>query len=73
MNNARSKVGINKLHIGSLYPTLNRMEKAKLIVGEFREPVEGKGSPRKKYYKLLEDGEIALHQSNEYREFLKKI
>lgn len=73
INQARSKVGMNKLGIGSLYPTLKRMEKAKLIAGEFREPVAGEdGSPRRKYYKLLGQGEIAMSRTKAYRRLLAK-
>ncbi len=70
VNQARKKVGMNKLGIGSLYPTLKRMEKAGLIAGEFREPVAGEGSPRRKYYKLLGDGEIAMSRTQAYRRLL---
>ena len=70
INQARSQVGINKLGIGSLYPTLKRMEKAKLIEGEFREPVAGEDSPRRKYYKLLGEGEIAISRTRAYQSIL---
>jgi PadR family transcriptional regulator, regulatory protein PadR len=70
INEARSKVGMNKLGIGSLYPTLKRMEDAKLIEGEFREAVAGEDSPRRKYYKLLGEGEIAISRTQAYRNLL---
>ena len=70
INDARSKVGMNKLSIGSLYPTLKRMEKAKLIEGEFREPVAGENSPRRKYYRLLGEGETAISRTEAYRNLL---
>ena len=70
LNSARSKVGMNKLGIGSLYPTLKRMEKAKLIEGEFREPVAGENSPRRKYYRLLGAGETAIRRTEAYRNLL---
>ncbi len=72
INRARSKVGINKLGIGSLYPTLKRMEEAKLIKGEFREPVAGEDSPRRKYYKLLAEGKTAISRTHAYRKLLKQ-
>ena len=71
INEARQKVGMNKLGIGSLYPTLKRMEKARLIEGGFREPVAGEGSPRRKYYRLLGDGEIAISRTQAYRRLLE--
>lgn len=70
INKARSRVGMNKLGIGSLYPTLKRMEKAGLIEGEFRESVAGKDSPRRKYYSLLREGETAISRSIAYRNLL---
>lgn len=70
INQARKKVGMNKLGIGSLYPTLKRMEKAGLIAGEFREPVAEEGSPRRKYYRLLGEGEIAISRTQAYRRLL---
>ncbi|MEM6613415.1 MAG: helix-turn-helix transcriptional regulator [Cyanobacteria bacterium P01_C01_bin.72] len=72
INQARKKVGMNSLKIGSLYPTLKRLEEAGLIEGEFREPVAGEGSPRRKYYRLLGDGEIAITRNQAYRRLLAK-
>ncbi len=74
INRARSKeeIGMNKLGIGSLYPTLKRMEKAKLIKGEFREPVEGEDSPRRKYYELLAEGKTAISRTHAYRKLLQQ-
>ena len=73
INKARRnpKVKMSELGIGSLYPTLKRMEEAKLIKGEFREPVAGEGSPRRKYYKLLEKGLIAIRRTQVYRTLLE--
>ena len=73
INRARSQVGMNKLGIGSLYPTLKRMEEAKLIKGEFRKPVAGEDSPRRKYYKLLAEGEEAISRTHAYRKLLDEI
>jgi len=72
INQARQNVGMNSLKIGSLYPTLKRMEEAGLIEGEFREPVAGESSPRRKYYRLLSDGEIAITRNQAYRRLLAK-
>ncbi|MEL6928271.1 MAG: hypothetical protein AAFO95_06535 [Cyanobacteria bacterium J06600_6] len=41
-----------------------------MIEGEFREPVAGEGSPRRKYYRLLNDGEIAISRNQAYRRLL---
>ena len=72
INEARNKIGRNKLGIGSLYPTLKRMEKAGLIEGEFREPSAGEDSPRRKYYKLLGEGQIAISRTQAYRKLLAR-
>ena len=72
VNEARKLVGMSMLGIGSLYPTLKRMEKAKLIKGEFREPIAGEDSPRRKYYKLLGEGTMAIDRTEAYRRLLKK-
>ena len=71
VNEARSRVGINKLGVSSLYPTLKRMEQAYLIKGEYREHVAGSDSPRRKYYRLLNEGEIAISRTNAYRRLLE--
>ena len=72
INKAREneKVKMSKLGIGSLYPTLKRMEAAGLIEGEFREPVAGEDSPRRKYYRILGEGEIAITRTQAYRRLL---
>lgn len=72
VNKARKIVGMSMLGIGSLYPTLKRMEKAKLIKGEFREPVASDDSPRRKYYKLLGEGTRAIDRTKAYRSLLQK-
>jgi PadR family transcriptional regulator, regulatory protein PadR len=72
VNEARKTVGMSTLGIGSLYPTLRRMENARLIQGEFREPVAGDDSPRRKYYKLLGEGTMAISRTEAYRKLLQK-
>lgn len=72
VNEARKQVGMSILGIGSLYPTLKRMEKAKLIKGEFSEPVAGADSPRRKYYKLLGEGTTAISRTEAYRKLLQR-
>ncbi len=68
INTARSKVGMNKLGIGSLYPTLQRMEKAELV--NVRKPNKGKDSSRRKYYYISSEGEKAIGLTHTYREWL---
>lgn len=70
VNDARKIIGMSKLGVGSLYPTLKRMEKANLIKGEFLERVAGEDSPRRKYYKLLGEGEQAIERTKAYRKLL---
>ena len=72
INQAREEMEMRKLSIGSIYPTLGRMEKAGLIKGKFRESVTGKGSPRRKYYTITPSGEIAITRTEAYRRKLAK-
>ena len=71
INDARDRVSIPKLRIGSLYPTLQRLEEAKLVKGEFREEVAGPGTPRRKYYKILAEGKIAIKRAEAYQRLLE--
>lgn len=72
INEARHEVKMSNLGIGSLYPTLKRMEEAGLIEGEFREPVAGEDSPRRKYYQLKPEGKVAISRTRAYRNLLAK-
>ena len=67
INQARTEMETRKLSIGSIYPTLGRMEKAGLIKGEFRESVAAKGSARRKYYTITPTGEIAITRAEACR------
>ena len=71
INDARGQVSIPKLRIGSLYPTLQRLEEAELIEGEFREEVAGHGTPRRKYYKILAEGQTAITRAEAYQRLLE--
>lgn len=70
INDARDQVSMPKLRIGSLYPTLQRLEEAKLIKGEFREEVAGPGTPRRKYYQILAEGKTAIQRAEAYQRLL---
>ena len=72
INHARDEVGMRKLRIGSLYPTLKRLEDANLIKGELREEVAGNGTPRRKYYEILAEGKTAISRTKAYYELLAK-
>jgi DNA-binding PadR family transcriptional regulator len=56
------------LSVGSLYPTLHRMEKNGLI-GSFwgDEKSEERGGARRRYYKLTGKGATALNEAQELR------
>ena len=71
INKARDQFNIPKLRIGSLYPTLQRLEEAKLIKGEHREEVGGNGTPRRKYYKILAEGKTAIGRTKAYQRLLE--
>ena len=70
INKAREQTGHSQLRIGSLYPTLKRLEEAKLIRGELREEVAGKGTPRRKYYEILAEGIMAIDRTKAYYRLL---
>lgn len=68
VNKARYKQGLKELGVGSLYPTLQRMEKANLIQGEWGEEVAD--STRRRYYTITSDGQIAITRTQAYRKLL---
>lgn len=70
INQARDQFNISKLRIGSLYPTLQRLEDANLIRGEHREEVAGNGTPRRKYYQILAEGKTAISRTKAYHRLL---
>jgi hypothetical protein len=72
INQARRKQQMPELSIGSLYPTLKRLSEAGLIKGEWRETVADGNSPRRKYYSLLMEGQIAIERTQNYRNLLAK-
>lgn len=71
INGARSKFDMSQLRVGSLYPTLKRLEDAKLIKGEHREEVAGNGTPRRKYYQILAEGKTAISRTKAYQRLLE--
>jgi|GEM_PF-2667886 len=70
INQARDEVGMRKLRIGSLYPTLKRLEDANLVKSELREEVAGNGTPRRKYYQILAEGKTAISRTKAYYKLL---
>ncbi|MEO1691471.1 MAG: helix-turn-helix transcriptional regulator [Cyanobacteria bacterium J06631_6] len=72
INKAREETGQSQLRIGSLYPTLKRLEEAKLIKSQLREEVAGNGTPRRKYYAILAEGRIAIDRTKAYYRLLTK-
>ncbi|MEM7762118.1 MAG: helix-turn-helix transcriptional regulator [Cyanobacteria bacterium P01_A01_bin.40] len=72
INKARDEVGMRKLRIGSLYPTLKRLEEANLIKSELREEVAGNGTPRRKYYEILAEGQTAISRTKAYYRLLSE-
>ena len=56
---------------GTLYPALHRLERRKLIRGEWRRTENGR---RAKYYRLTATGETALHaQARTWEELVRVI
>ena len=72
INKVRDKFNIPKLRIGSLYPTLQRLEDANLIRGDHREEVAGSGTPRRKYYEILAEGKTAISRTKAYHQQLQE-
>ena len=70
INQARDEVGMRKLRIGSLYPTLKRLEDANLVKSELREEVAGNGTPKRKYYQILAEGKTAISRTKAYYKLL---
>lgn len=62
--------GFTELGEGTLYPILLRLEKKKLVGSRLKASSLG---PKRKYYYLLEDGEVYLKQFMEYWESLEEI
>ncbi len=70
INKARDQLGMRKVRIGSMYPTLKRLEEANLIKSELREEVAGNGTPRRKYYQILAEGKTAISRTQAYHRLL---
>lgn len=60
------------LGFGSLYPTLNRLEKKGLVSWEWGSEADTSGGARRKYYKVTGAGLATLQEVQEYRERLKR-
>lgn len=60
--------GLTDVSEGSIYPILLRLQKEKLITGEMKKSDTG---PKRKYYTLTSDGELALKQFNHQWERIK--
>ena len=71
INKARDQLGMRKVRIGSMYPTLKRLEEANLIKSELREEVAGNGTPRRKYYHILAEGKTAISRTEAYHRLLE--
>ncbi|HEY9635252.1 MAG TPA: helix-turn-helix transcriptional regulator [Coleofasciculaceae cyanobacterium] len=57
---------------GSLYPTLNRLEKKGLVSWKWGDEQDETGGARRKYYKVTGLGATALREVQEYRARLKQ-
>ncbi|MDQ0163868.1 PadR family transcriptional regulator [Aeribacillus alveayuensis] len=63
------QMGLHDVSEGSIYPILLRLQKANLIQGEMRDSPTG---PKRKYYRLTNEGKNALEQFIYEWERLKK-
>ncbi|MEU0373224.1 PadR family transcriptional regulator [Streptomyces sp. NPDC006283] len=57
ISKALAEAGLGQIKGGTLYPVLNRLEEAGLVVGEFRAAERG---PGRRYYRLTADGQEHL-------------
>lgn len=63
--------GKRKLSVGSLYPTLSRMEEKGLIKSRMEDrPSDDKGGARRKYFRITRLGSRVLAKTEEFRESL---
>ncbi|MBN3871643.1 PadR family transcriptional regulator [Nostoc sp. JL33] len=56
---------------GSLYPTLNRLEKKGLISWKWGSDQDGTGGARRKYYIITGLGQTVLREVQDYRDQLR--
>lgn len=70
VNAANQQVRRRQVRIGSLYPTLKRMEQQGLIEGKWGHEDERTGGARRRYYTLTGVGRKALHDTWIYRQAL---
>ncbi|MHC5763074.1 PadR family transcriptional regulator [Nostoc sp.] len=56
---------------GSLYPTLNRLEKKGLVSWKWGSEQEETGGARRKYYIITGSGQTVLREVQDYRDQLK--
>lgn len=55
--------GKKKISIGALYPTLQRLEKKKMVKSKWGEATEERGGARRRYYELTGHGATALNEA----------
>lgn len=65
--------GKRKLSVGSLYPTLSRMEEKGLITSHMEDrPSDDKGGARRKYFRITRLGTRVLTRAEQFREELSR-
>lgn len=63
--------GSRRITIGTLYPTLNRLEEKGLVGSRMEErPSDDKGGARRKYFKITRMGMRVLAQAEQFRQSL---
>ena len=63
--------GKRKLSVGSLYPTLSRMEEKGLITSHMEDrPSDDKGGARRKYFRITKLGARVLDKTEQFRKAL---
>lgn len=61
--------GQKKLGVGSLYPTLHRLQRKKFVISKWGDDLSG---PRRKYYSITSLGKKVLQNIQNFRESLSQ-
>ncbi len=65
--------GIRSVSFGSIYQTLNRMEKKGYVRSWFGDPTPERGGKAKKFYRLTRKGSLAMQRTMELKQRLSNV
>lgn len=70
---AEASQGNRQISIGTLYPTLSRMEEKGLVSSRMENrPSDDKGGARRKYFKITREGMFLLAEAENFRKHLSQ-